>query len=156
MQMVIYSCAQHHMKHIGGYGDPFENGSSRPLDFGHWAAHRLEHLTNYGLRHGEAVAIGIALDTTYSHLQGYLSERDWRRVLDTLKTLGFELYVPELRSHLDNLSHPDSLFRGLSEFREHLGGELTIMLLKALGDGFEVHQVDFDQYRRAIALLEDY
>lgn len=156
MQMVVYRCAKHHMEHIAGYGDPFEQGSSRPLDFGHWAAHRLEHLTHYELRHGEAVAIGIALDSTYSYLQGHLAKQDWRRILDTLKILGFELFAPELRSHIDNVEHPDSLFKGLSEFREHLGGELTIMLLDSLGHGFEVHQVNFDDYRRAIALLEDY
>ena len=156
MQMVVYRCAKHHMDHISGYGDPFEKGSSRPLDFGHWAAHRLEHLTQYELRHGEAVAIGIALDSTYSYMQGHLSEQGLRRILDTLKTLGFALFVPELYSHLDDLSHPDSLFRGLSEFREHLGGELTIMLLDSLGHGFEVHEVDFDGYRDAIAHLEGY
>ncbi|MEM9161542.1 MAG: 3-dehydroquinate synthase [Cyanobacteria bacterium P01_F01_bin.4] len=154
MQELIYRCAKHHLEHIGGYGDPFEQGSSRPLDFGHWAAHRLEHLTHYGLRHGEAVAIGIALDSTYSYLQGHIDARGWQRIIDTLKTLGFDLFVPELLSQLDNLSHPDSLFRGLSEFREHLGGELTIMLLDAVGHGFEVHSVDFDQYRRAISLLQ--
>lgn len=156
MQELIYRCAKHHLEHIGGYGDPFEQGSSRPLDFGHWAAHRLEHLTHYELRHGEAVAIGIALDSTYSYLQGHLDARGWQRIIDTLKTLGFDLFVPELLSQLDSLSHPDSLFRGLSEFREHLGGELTIMLLDKVGHGFEVHKVDFDQYRRAIALLQEF
>lgn len=155
MKELVYRCAKHHIEHIGGYGDPFEKGSSRPLDFGHWAAHRLEHLTNYGLRHGEAVAIGIALDSTYSYLLGYLYVDDWQRILNTLKRLGFTLYTPELSYYLDQLDHPDSIFRGLSEFREHLGGELTIMLLKAIGHGFEVHEVDFDMYRQAIALLQE-
>ncbi|MBE9059808.1 3-dehydroquinate synthase [cf. Phormidesmis sp. LEGE 11477] len=155
MKELVYRCAKHHVEHIGGYGDPFEKGSSRPLDFGHWAAHRLEHLTDYALRHGEAVAIGIALDSTYSYLQGHLDIDSWQRILSTLQTLGFELYVPELSSYLNHPSHPDSIFRGLSEFREHLGGELTIMLLKAIGVGFEVHAVDFDVYRQAIALLQE-
>lgn len=155
MKELVYRCAQHHVEHIGGYGDPFEKGSSRPLDFGHWAAHRLEHLTHYELRHGEAVAIGIALDTTYSYLQGHLGAEDWQRILDTLKTLGFVLYAPELSNYLDQPDHPDSIFRGLSEFREHLGGDLTIMLLDAIGHGFEVHEVDFRVYRRAITLLQE-
>lgn len=154
MQALIYRCAKHHLEHIGGYGDPFEKGSSRPLDFGHWAAHRLEHLTNYELRHGEAVAIGIALDTTYSYLMGHLGTDEWQRVLQTLRMLGFDLFVPELRSHLEDASHPDSIFRGLSEFREHLGGELTIMLLDELGHGFEVHEVDFEMYKQAIEYLQ--
>ncbi|MEM6869205.1 MAG: 3-dehydroquinate synthase, partial [Cyanobacteria bacterium P01_C01_bin.121] len=151
---LVYRCAKHHVEHIGGYGDPFEKGSSRPLDFGHWAAHRLEHITEYRLRHGEAVAIGIALDSTYSYLKGYLAEEDWQRILGTIQTLGFSLYAPELSSHLDDPTHPDSIFRGLSEFREHLGGELTIMLLDAIGHGFEVHEVDFELYKQAITLLQ--
>ena len=155
MKELVYRCAKHHVEHIGGYGDPFEKGSSRPLDFGHWAAHRLEHLTDYRLRHGEAVAIGIALDSTYSYLQGYLRVDECQQIIDTLKRLGFDLYAPELSNYLDQPDHPDSIFRGLSEFREHLGGELTIMLLDAIGHGFEVHEVNFEVYRQAIALLQE-
>jgi len=153
MKAAVYQCAALHLAHIAGNGDPFEKGSSRPLDFGHWAAHRLEHLTNYRLRHGEAVAIGIALDSTYSYLAGGLSRAACDRIYRTFQTLGFDLYVPELASHLDDPTHPESLFRGLTEFKEHLGGELTIMLLQGIGTGVEVHQVDLDRYRDAIALL---
>ena len=50
-------CAALHVKHIATGGDPFEQGSRRPLDFGHWAAHKLEQMSGFQLRHGEAVAI---------------------------------------------------------------------------------------------------
>src|SRR5690606_927119 len=62
MEYLIYRCAEMHMDHIAHGGDPFEGGSSRPLDFGHWAAHKLEYMTDYKMRHGEAVAVGMALD----------------------------------------------------------------------------------------------
>lgn len=97
MERVIHRCAELHLRHIATSGDPFEMGSSRPLDFGHWAAHKLEQLSDYGLRHGEAVAIGLALDSTYSRLAGFLSEGDWRRILALLSRLGFSLYAPEDR-----------------------------------------------------------
>jgi len=147
IQQLIYRCAQLHLEHIANSGDPFEMGSSRPLDFGHWAAHKLEQLTNYSLRHGEAVAIGIALDSTYSYLLGLLSRSEWQRILNLLETLGFVLYVPQMRQ--------DCLFQGLTEFREHLGGELTLMLLQAIGQGIEVHEVDPILYGEAIAILAD-
>jgi 3-dehydroquinate synthase len=153
MHPLIYHCAQLHLAHIAGHGDPFELGSSRPLDFGHWAAHRLEQLTHYELRHGEAVAIGIALDATYSYLINLLPQADWQRICQTLKVLGFQLFVPELTNCLEMPNHPRSLFRGLQEFQEHLGGELTIMLLTQIGKGVEVHTVDLERYRQAIALL---
>jgi 3-dehydroquinate synthase len=153
MQQVIYHCARLHTAHIAGSGDPFEFGSSRPLDFGHWAAHKLEPLTGYALRHGEAVAIGIALDCVYAHDAGLLPATDLERILVTLRTLGFRLYVSELREHYREPAHPRCLFRGLDEFREHLGGRLTLLLLKGVGQSVEVHEVDLERYRRAIEVL---
>ena len=155
MERVIYECARLHLEHISGSGDPFEMGSSRPLDFGHWAAHKLEQLTNYELRHGEAVAVGLALDVTYSYLEGTLPEQDWDKILDVLRRCGFHLFVPELKTHLNDPAHPDSLLHGLEEFREHLGGQLTIMLLEEIGVGKEVHEVDYELYRQAIQILEE-
>ncbi|MDZ7694096.1 MAG: 3-dehydroquinate synthase [Balneolaceae bacterium] len=92
MQKLIYRCAELHLDHIATSGDPFEMGSSRPLDFGHWSAHKLEQLTHYDLRHGEAVAIGIALDVSYSFLAGMITEKEWNRILDTFKACGFDLF----------------------------------------------------------------
>lgn len=146
MEELIYRCAQMHLDHIAS-GDPFERGSSRPLDFGHWAAHKLEHLTNYKIRHGEAVAIGIALDTTYSFLAGMLSENELNRVLKVITHLGFDLYLPELSGEV--------LLKGLEEFREHLGGELTIMLLDKIGHGVEVHEMNTALIVRAVDKLKD-
>ena len=155
MEKVVRRSAELHLAHIATSGDPFELGSARPLDFGHWAAHKLERLTNFRLRHGEAVAIGLALDCTYSHLSGFLPERDWCRVLELLTALGLALHVPELSRHAGDEQHPASVFRGLDEFREHLGGRLTIMLLNAIGEAFEVNEVSRDTMLRSIELLRE-
>src|SRR5436190_11713604 len=96
MQRLIYRCAELHVNHIASSGDPFEFGSARPLDFGHWAAHKLEQLSDYALRHGEAVAIGIALDTIYSLKMGFIDGASAERVLTLLESLGFELFAHEL------------------------------------------------------------
>jgi 3-dehydroquinate synthase len=154
MQELIYRCAELHLEHIATSGDPFEMGSSRPLDFGHWAGHKLEQLTNYELRHGEAVAIGIALDVTYSWLQEMITEAEWKRILDVFRRSGFRLYVLQLTAKLDQPDHSDSIFYGLEEFREHLGGQLTIMLIDGIGQGKEVHQVAYEKYKKAISLIE--
>lgn len=139
MEYLVHRCAELHLSHIAG-ADPFETGSSRPLDFGHWSAHKLEQLTSYRLRHGEAVAIGIALDATYSYLVGMLTRAAWQRIINVLLALGFSLYVPELDA--GEISQSSALLNGLSEFREHLGGELTIMLLEEIGRGVETHDMD--------------
>src|SRR5207249_4811896 len=92
MRRLIRRCAELHVSHIVENGDPFEYGSARPLDFGHWSAHKLEQTSGFRLRHGEAVAIGIALDTIYSRRMGYLEPADAERVLALLEGLGFELF----------------------------------------------------------------
>jgi 3-dehydroquinate synthase len=147
MQQQIIRSAQMHLDHIAGK-DPFEFGSSRPLDFGHWAAHKLEHLSNYRVRHGEAVALGIALDSTYSFLKGMITKRELDRIITLIQNLGFELYQPELSG--------ENLLKGLKEFQEHLGGQLTIMLLEKLGKGVEVHEMDHDLILQAIGMLQEW
>ena len=154
MVQVIRRSAILHLQHIATGGDPFEHGSSRPLDFGHWAAHRLEQATNHRLGHGEAVGIGIALDTTYSHLAGFLGEPEWRRVINLLIALGVQIYSPSLEDHLETPEDPGCILRGLAEFQEHLGGRLTIMLLKGIGQPFDVHDIRADLMVKSIGLLK--
>ena len=154
MTEVVRRSALLHLQHIATGGDPFEHGSSRPLDFGHWAAHKLEQTTDHRLGHGEAVGIGIALDTTYSHLAGFLPEAQWRRVIDLLIALGVQVYAPELDEQLDTPQHERCVLGGLSEFQEHLGGRLTIMLLKDIGEPFDVHAIDPGLVERSIAILK--
>jgi 3-dehydroquinate synthase len=153
MEQVVRRSAALHLSHIASGGDPFELGSSRPLDFGHWAAHKLELLTEHRLRHGEAVGIGLALDCTYSWLSGWLPEADWRRILDLIQGIRLSVYAPELGEHLDQPDHPRSVLHGLEEFREHLGGRLTLLMLRSIGQPFEVHEVDRKVMIRSIDVL---
>lgn len=137
MRHLIRRCAELHVAHIAG-GDPFEMGSSRPLDFGHWSAHKLEQLSDFSIRHGEAVAMGIALDTAYSFVSGRIDESAAVSVVHLLRTLGFAITHPLIA--ITDAQSP--VLTGLAEFREHLGGQLTIMLLDAIGRGVEVHELE--------------
>jgi 3-dehydroquinate synthase len=140
MERLIYRSAELHLNHIASSGDPFEFGSARPLDFGHWAAHKLEQLSEFKIRHGDAVAVGIALDVVYSRRLGFLDSASAERILRLIETLGFDLYANELLNV--NSSGDFIILKGLEEFREHLGGQLTITLLKEIGIGFEVHEMN--------------
>jgi 3-dehydroquinate synthase len=139
MRRLIHRCATLHINHIAAGGDPLESGLGRPMDFGHWAAHKLEQLSGFRLRHGEAVAIGLALDVIYSRRGGYLDEEEAERVLGVLQTLGFDLFAPELLAVDERCEL--LLPGGLEEFRQHLGGALTITLLKRIGSEFETHEM---------------
>jgi len=140
---VIAKSAHWHLRHITAGGDPFEMLEARPLDFGHWSAHKLESLTDFELRHGEAVAIGVAVDTVYSSLVHGLPESDAGAVLDCLQALGLLLHHPALQ-------RSQELFAGLEEFRQHLGGRLTVTMLRGVGRPIDVHSIDQANMRQAI------
>ena len=150
MKYLIKRCAELHLNHIASL-DPFEKGSSRPLDFGHWSAHKLEQLTHFKVLHGEAVAMGIALDTVYSSLSGRISPVEANRVVNLIKKIGFEITHPLLEVAADD----SPILIGLQEFREHLGGELTIMLLERIGVGVEVHEMDAALIKKAGEILKN-
>ncbi|BAO75277.1 3-dehydroquinate synthase [Winogradskyella sp. PG-2] len=148
MQYLIYKCAKLHMEHIAQGGDPFESGSSRPLDFGHWAAHKLEYMTNYQLRHGEAVAIGMAIDLTYAYLINLIDFNTLESILKVIENVGFNLDLP-----ITSENELQKLLGGIEEFREHLGGQLTITLISKIGTKNDVHYIDMNKMQQAIKML---
>ena len=143
---VIRRSAELHLRHIVDGGDPFEANEARPLDFGHWAAHRLESMSGYALSHGDAVALGLLLDCRYSNLKGWLADADHARIRACIAALGLPV-----RHAL--LADSRALLAGLEEFREHLGGRLTITMLRGIGHGFEVHELDHGLVARAASEL---
>lgn len=150
---LIRHSAEIHLNHIASSGDPFESGNARPLDFGHWAAHKLETLSGYRLHHGEAVAIGIAIDSRYSTEIGSLDEEACGRILSLLD----RLRLPSWHRILD-LKGPDGrlkILRGLDEFKEHIGGDLKLTLLKQIGESTDVGQIDHTLIQRALSWLRN-
>jgi 3-dehydroquinate synthase len=143
----IRSSVLMHLHHITHGGDPFEMQEARPLDFGHWSAHKLEQLTQYSLRHGEAVSIGVALDTMYSHLVHGLDRADAMHAVQALVDLGLPVYDPYLESR--------QIFDGLEEFRQHLGGRLTLTMLRGVGSAVSVHEVDNQAMEKAVGMLRE-
>jgi len=151
MERCVHRCAELHVEHIRSAGDPFETGSARPLDFGHWVGHKLETMSDYRIGHGQAVAIGIAVDSFYAMRQGLLPDSDLQRILAALTRCGLDVWDELLgqRSEAGTLEILD----GLRDFREHLGGSLNVTLPDGLGHKCEIHQVNPQLVAEAIAYL---
>ena len=154
IQRLLKRCALLHLDHIATSGDPFELGTARPLDYGHWAAHKLEAMTKHRLSHGHAVAIGIALDALYGACLGLLPETQARRLIDTLRTCGLPVFTPEL-AQMDRRGRL-TVLDGLEDFRAHLGGELTITFPAPLGARIELHSIDETLMADCIAALGEW
>lgn len=141
-----------HAEHIALSGDAFEQGSSRPLDFGHWAAHKLERMSGFTLGHAEGVSIGVALDVLYSTLSGLMEIEDAMRILHLLDSLDMPLWSPLLEERDEQGDY--IIMEGLQEFQEHLGGELTLLMLKAPGDALDIHEVRQNIVLEAIEFMK--
>jgi 3-dehydroquinate synthase len=153
MEKLIMHCARIHAEHISSSGDPFEFGTARPLDFGHWSAHYLEVLTDYELRHGEAVAIGIVLDMIIARNRGLVNQDEYELVHQGLEDCGFSLWHPML----DKKDKNNSLYihNGLEEFRQHLGGELTLIMPVHLGDSCQIKSISYEEIKKAVLEMKD-
>ncbi len=153
MEQLVYRTAQLHLNHIATSGDPFETGSARPLDFGHWIGHRLEISSNFSIGHGEGVSIGIAVDSAYAMLLNFITEEDLLSITTALYKCGLPIYS-DLLTRLGSTKEPD-IFEGIEQFREHLGGKLCITLPKPVGSKTEVHSIDREKLIAAIDLIKN-
>lgn len=142
MEELVVRCAGQHLEHIRTCGDPFEMGRARPLDFGHWSAHKLERISEFRIFHGEAVAVGVLLDCHYAFLKDWLSAEELEAIRSGLAATGLPVWCKELEDQ--------RLFEGLAEFQEHLGGELCVTFPKGIGQRLEVHEIDLDLMREAL------
>lgn len=154
MQELVVRCAEIHLDHIRTNGDPFEYGRARPLDFGHWSAHKLELLSGFRISHGEAVATGVLLDSIYAAQKSWITADELAAIRSGLEQSGFRLWFEELAQREEDGTR--TILGGLRDFQEHLGGELTVTFPRGLGARQEVHEIDLAMMERALQELEKF
>ncbi|MCF8069254.1 MAG: 3-dehydroquinate synthase [Desulfobacterales bacterium] len=153
IEKTVYQCALIHLDHIENGGDPFEFGSARPLDFGHWSAHKIESLSAYSIGHGQAVSIGIALDSFYAWKKELLSKDEFQQLITGLLSSGLPVWSEYLEMS-DNEGDLEIL-EGLERFREHLGGQLTFTMPNGIGRKIELHEMDVGIVEDGIIYLKN-
>jgi 3-dehydroquinate synthase len=155
MQQLVTRCAVQHLDHIRTNGDPFELGRARPLDFGHWAAHKLELMSGFKISHGEAVAVGMLLDCWYAVKKNWLTEAEFDAIHRGLAASGLPVWFDELEKPSATDANTLEVFNGLRDFQEHLGGELCVTYPNHIGARHEVHEVDLELMREAVGKLRE-
>lgn len=152
IEQVIRQSAVLHLHHIQTNGDPFEFGTARPLDFGHWSAHRLEIMSDYKLGHGNAVAIGIALDSYYAWKKKHISFDEFNKIISAFQKIGLPVWSPLLENR--GADGQLQILKGLDDFQEHLGGELHVTIPSPIGSRVELTNMDRNIILEAISELK--
>lgn len=152
MQVLVSRCAEMHLEHIRTNGDPFEYGTARPLDFGHWSAHKLELMSGFRISHGEAVASGVLLDSIYAEAKGWISSKELEQIRTGLLQSGFRLWFDEFDQR--EVDGTRAVFGGLRDFQEHLGGDLCVTFPRGIGARFEVNEIDLALMESAVQELQ--
>ena len=109
--------------------DPFDAGKAMPLDFGRWAALRLEAEAGGDLLHGEAAAVGASVDLLLSVLLTGLPPESARAALEVLAGFGLPLWHDAL-GEADDDGAP-ALLSALAEYSA--AGSPSVPLLRAAG-----------------------
>jgi len=152
IEEVIVRCARLHLDHIRANHDPFEMGTARPLDFGHWAAHKLEEMTGYSLTHGLAVAVGILIDSFYAMDKGWIQPDEFKQITQGFVSCGFPLWHEVMARRLGDGRL--EILQGIAMFREHLGGELCVTFPAGLGARREEHELDESVIEQAVCYMQ--
>jgi 3-dehydroquinate synthase len=99
--------------------DEKENGKRHLLNFGHTIGHALENLTHYSLSHGEAVAIGLLVESYLSVLLGVLNPKSLERIQQILLKYSLPLRLPTrfpIQTILDALKLDKKSLKGRPRF----------------------------------------
>ena len=126
--------------------DPFENSLMRLLNLGHTVAHALEAATRFETyRHGEAVAIGIAVATEISRSRGLCQPRTRDRILACLTNCGLQISLPP--------EHVAATWSGMDIIRRIRDGKLNEVLPVTIGQCVIVDEIGLDEYEAAVGTL---
>ena len=111
--------------------DPYEEDLRRPLNFGHTIGHPLETVTGYGpLLHGEAVALGMVVESRIAARRGLLDESSLARVIELLRRAGLPTRAQDVRAEIDGAA----VIAAMEKVRQIRAGSLRFVLPVAFGD----------------------
>jgi 3-dehydroquinate synthase len=106
--------------------DEKETGRRRLLNFGHTIGHALEKLTAYTMPHGEAVAIGILVESYLSLLLGWMDEKSFLYIRNVFQSYDIPMRVPAVAS-------PERMLTAMQSDKKSYRNSPRFALLKEAG-----------------------
>jgi 3-dehydroquinate synthase len=126
--------------------DEFERGDRALLNLGHTFGHAVEAWGGYSgaVLHGEAVAFGMVLAAQFSAREGFCSPSVAARLESHLRLLGFATDFRALHRQTGRAPSLDELLTFMEQDKKMKDGEMTLILLRAIGDAFVAPKVPRD------------
>jgi shikimate kinase/3-dehydroquinate synthase len=119
--------------------DPYEQGRRAVLNLGHTFGHAFERLSNYQLRHGEAVSMGMAVATRLAMHLEHCPPDVGQRIIGLLDHLGLPTTLPDYAA--------EAVWEAMTSDKKKRGKRMRFVLPLDIG------QVDiFDDVPRETAL----
>ena len=119
--------------------DECDTGLRMTLNFGHTIAHAVETAQRYtGLRHGEAVALGMAVITRLSEVRGLTAPGAAARLIALETALELPTALPDLPE--------ETLLHAMGQDKKNAGSSLTVILLERIGKCY-LHKTTADFFR---------
>ena len=127
--------------------DPTEKGERALLNFGHTVGHAVEKLKDFGLLHGECVAIGSVAAAYLSWKRGYLKKEEYLGIRDTFAGFGLPVQVRGLKSQ--------DILEATRKDKKMEAGKIKFVLLKRMGEAFVTKDITDGELLEAIGSVEE-
>ena len=108
--------------------DEKESDLRAVLNFGHTVGHAVEAVSSFGLKHGQAVAIGMVAEAKISNRVGKLREDDVVRLVDIIKKAGLPVDIPAL-----DISE---VMTAMRHDKKVTADKIRFVLLNSIGDAY--------------------
>jgi len=122
--------------------DPFERGRRAALNLGHTVGHALERLSGFGLRHGEAVAIGMVAAARVAGELGWAAPSLAARIEAVLVAWGLPVRCPPFDA--------DAIWEAMAHDKKRQGRVLRWVLPREIGQVEIVADVPQDRVRSVL------
>jgi len=106
--------------------DEVDTGLRNVLNLGHTLGHAIESASRYRILHGEAVAIGMVLESGIAHQLGLLPESDLRRIRALMERMSLPTVLPSTFDR--GLFH-----RSLQLDKKNVARQVRYVLLRSIG-----------------------
>jgi 3-dehydroquinate synthase len=106
--------------------DEKEKGKRHLLNFGHTIGHALEKVSHYSISHGEAVVIGLIVESYIAMQLGYLPKSAFERIRKMIKTYDIPLQI-------STPFPPNDILNAMSLDKKSRRGEPHFVILEEIG-----------------------